>query len=206
MGVTDSNIQVDHLNHFRADNREKNLRVCYKGEPHNMENTKIDFYFPDIVEITRNVDEICFTLKASNGIYTDVQFNYLRFEDVLKHRKFLYDKGLEIGLPSLIEIFKEEAYALMEMIPQESAEYKDCLELLDYFKIKYEEARENVNWDVHKFLEENDIDISKVQINCPFFLKDGTLVILQSVGMTSKIKKGNPDISKLIVHGKWQDE
>ena len=192
MNVLDEEIvhDVDHINHCRNDNREANLRHC-KDDAHNSAHTKISWWNHEQYWVHRTQNNT-FVANISNGVYENVQIEYLTFNHLLKDREFLYQHGLDaIGY-----MLHENKKVYIEKLNNATCEEERELyhNQIKYIESKQIEAEHNLSY-TQKIL--NEIEQKGIEIKeggfYPYVNDEGqTLFLFKNPKKSKDVTTGDP--------------
>lgn len=190
MGVINTpDIEVDHINVNPYDNRECNLRLCIKGQDaNNQSNIHLHFEFPEIVDEYILSKYNLYIMEVSDGLYNKIQIPYHSFEDLLKDKKFLYENGMNKGLPHILYNKQVQLFQCLETMEIDSIDYIVCTYFMNHIYKKVDEAKKRAGSNNSiDLLIENGVKKEDIVLDRPYFLQDGTIVIIPS-GKSSKEK------------------
>lgn len=184
-----SEIVVDHMNGDKNDNRECNLRICIKGQDaDNQANTSPHFEFPEVVDVFKWSKHRLYIMEVSDGLYNKVLLPYVTFKELIKDRRYLYEYGMNHGLPQVVYRKSEELFTRLDSLIVDSSEYILCSKFINHFLIKRDEAGKRAKtMNMTSLLLENGLEKEDIVLDKPLFLRDGTLVVFPS-GKSSKEK------------------
>ncbi|MFJ7859848.1 hypothetical protein ACIQZM_18500 [Peribacillus sp. NPDC097206] len=187
MGVLNkAEVEIDHINGDKSDNRNCNLRACVKGKDvDNQANLKLHFEFPEIVDNWKMNSTNHYIMEVSDGKYEKVRIPYQSFGDLLNDKRLLYEIGMDEGLPEVLYRKQIELYDCLNSYKNDTKEYKVCLYYFNHIYKKVDEAKERVK-DWLAFLIENGIKKDDIKLDRPYTI-NGVGVVIPS-GKSSKEK------------------